>query len=244
MTKRLPQVSYPTYDLVLPSNGKKLKFRPFLVKEEKLLLLASQEQDVKYSTRTIKDIITNCTYGEVDPDTLPIFDIEWIFLQLRIKSKGSDLRLKYTCNNIPEGQTEVCGTEINLNLNLEELEIKKNPEHTKTIKFTEDSGFKLKYPTLDIFEELESYNSGADELFGILVKLIDTIYDKDSVTPASDFSEKELTEWVESFGENELDQIYKFFETYPRLSKTLTIKCPKCGHEEQVTLEGLQSFLF
>ena len=223
----LPKISTPTYELVLPSTGKKIKYRPFLVREEKILILALESQDSKQVTTSIKSILKSCisTRG-IKVDDLPTFDIEYLFLNIRGKSVGESLDLMVTCPD--DGVTQV-------------------PNHTKDIKIDENLTLRLKYPSLDQFIQNNfdmdtSDDAGLEQSFDVIAGSIDLVYNEEESWAAADCTKKELKQWVEQLNTNQFKKIEEFFTTMPKLSHTLTIKNPKTEVESEVTLEGLASF--
>ncbi len=237
----LPKISTPTYELVLPSTGKKIKYRPFLVREEKILILALESQDSKQVTTSIKSILKSCisTRG-IKVDDLPTFDIEYLFLNIRGKSVGESLDLMVTCPD--DGVTQVP-----VKLFIDEIEIKKDPNHTKDIKIDENLTLRLKYPSLDQFIQNNfdmdtSDDAGLEQSFDVIAGSIDLVYNEEESWAAADCTKKELKQWVEQLNTNQFKKIEEFFTTMPKLSHTLTIKNPKTEVESEVTLEGLASF--
>ncbi len=237
----LPKISTPTYELVLPSTGKKIKYRPFLVREEKILILALESEDSKQVTTSIKSILKSCisTRG-IKIDDLPTFDIEYLFLNIRGKSVGESLDLMVTCPD--DGVTQVP-----VKLFIDEIEIKKDPNHTKDIKIDENLTLRLKYPSLDQFIQNNfdmdtSDDAGLEQSFDVIAGSIDLVYNEEESWAAADCTKKELKQWVEQLNTNQFKKIEEFFTTMPKLSHTLKIKNPKTEVESEVTLEGLASF--
>ena len=236
----LPKITTPTYELVLPSSGKKIKYRPFLVKEEKVLILALESQDVKQITNAIKATLKECivTRG-VKVDDLPTFDIEYIFLNVRGKSVGEALELIVTCPDDEE-------TTVPVKVYIDEIEVKKDKKHKQEIPLDAKLTLKMKYPSLSEFIkenfEFSGETSNVQQSFDVVASCIDMVYDQDDVWAASDCTKKELTEWVEGLSSHQFKQIETFFETMPKLSHTLKVKNPKTKVESEVVLEGLASF--
>jgi len=236
----LPKISTPTYELVLPSSGKKIKYRPFLVREEKILILALESQDIKQITNAIKTTLKECivTRG-VKVDDLPTFDIEYIFLNVRGKSVGEALELIVTCPDDEE-------TTVPVKVYIDEIEVKKDKKHKQEIPLDAKLTLKMKYPSLSEFIkdnfEFSGETSNVQQSFDVVASCIDMVYDQDDVWAASDCTKKELTEWVESLSSNQFKQIETFFDTMPKLSHKLKVKNPKTKVESEVVLEGLASF--
>jgi len=236
----LPKITTPTYELVLPSTGKKIKYRPFLVKEEKVLILALESNDVTQITNAIKTTLKDCiTTRGIKVDELPTFDIEYIFLNVRGKSVGEAIDLVVTCPDDDE-------TTVPVKVYIDEIEIKKDKKHKQEIDLDGNLTLKMKYPSLSEFIknnfDFSGDDSSVEQSFEIVASCIDMVYDKDDVWAASDCTKKELIEWVETLNTNQFKMIEEFFATMPKLSHTMKVKNPKTKVESEVTLEGLASF--
>jgi hypothetical protein len=238
----LPKISTPTYELVLPSTGKTIKYRPFLVKEEKVLIIALESQDTKQITNAIKQVLKECiiTRG-IKIEELPTFDIEYIFLNVRAKSIDEKIDLIVTCS---DGETQVPVTVF-----IDEINVQKNPDHSKDIKLDQSLVLRMKYPSLDQFiknnfdfSSDEQNVSNIEKSFDIISSCIESVYTNDEAWSASDCTKKELIAFIESMDSNQFKQIEKFFETMPKLSHTVKVKNPNTGIDEEITLEGLTSF--
>jgi len=234
----LPKISTPTYDLVLPSNGKKIKYRPFLVREEKVLILALESQDIKQISNAVKSTLKSCVQTRgVKVDDLPSFDIEYIFLNVRAKSVGESLDLVITCPDDNE-------TTVNAQIYTDDIEVVKDPEHDNEVPLDAKLTLKMKYPSMDQFIK-NNFDVGdvtSNEAFDIVASCIDTIYDDSDVWSASDCTKKELVEWVGDLNTAQFKEVEKFFDTMPKLSHTIKVTNPKTKVESEVTLEGLASF--
>ena len=234
----LPKISTPTYDLVLPSNGKKIKYRPFLVREEKVLILALESQDIKQISNAVKSTLKSCVQTRgVKIDDLPSFDIEYIFLNVRAKSVGESLDLVITCPDDNE-------TTVNAQIYTDDIEVVKDPEHDNEVPLDAKLTLKMKYPSMDQFIK-NNFDVGdvtSNEAFDIVASCIDTIYDDSDVWSASDCTKKELVEWVGDLNTAQFKEVEKFFTTMPKLSHTMKVTNPKTKVESEVTLEGLASF--
>ncbi len=235
----LPKISTPTYELELPSNGKTIKYRPFLVREEKLLVLAMESEDPKQITTAIKSVIKNCieTRG-IKVETLPTFDIEYLFLNIRGKSVGEEVELNIICQD--DGTTTVP-----VKILLDDIKVVKNPEHTNKIKLDDNLMMEMKYPSLDQFIKSNfDFNSddAMNQSFDLIASCIDKIYNEEEVWDTGDVTKKELEEFLEQMNSSQFKQIENFFETMPKLSHTLHVKNPNTGVESEIVLEGLSSF--
>lgn len=239
----LPKIDVPVYETTLISTGKTVRFRPFLVKEQKIFLMASQSDDAKEVVNAIKQVISNCIVDDIDIDTLPTFDLENLFMQLRARSVGEKVELNYVCNNpVPDGkgETKPCGGKIKLFLDLLDIKPTLNPEHNKKIELTPKLGIVMKYPNFEILNSL-NIESQAD-LLKIITACIDYVYDEDQIYYAKDSTEKELMEFIENMQQSDVQKIEKFFQTMPKISKELDFHCAKCNYSENITIEGIQNF--
>jgi len=235
----LPKIATPTYELELPSSGKTVQYRSFLVKEEKLLVIALESEDTKQITTAIKAVIKACikTRG-VKVEALPTFDIEYLFLNIRGKSVGEDLDVNIICPDDKE-------TEVKININLDDIQCKKNSDHTNKIKLDDDLMMEMKYPSLDEFIksnfDLEEKNQ-MDQSFDLIASCIDKIYNEEEVWASEDCTKKEMSEFLESMNSSQFKEIETFFETMPKLSHTIEVVNPNTKKKNEVVLEGLASF--
>jgi DNA-directed RNA polymerase subunit M/transcription elongation factor TFIIS len=239
----LPKIDVPVYETTLISTGNKIRFRPFLVKEQKIFLMASQSDDSKEVVNAIKQVISNCVIDDINVETLPTFDLENIFLQLRARSVGEKVELNYVCNNslvTPSGESKPCGAKVQLFLNLLEVQPKTDPEHNKKVELTPKLGIVMKYPNFEILNSLKIESQS--DLIKIIVACIDYIYDSDQIYYAKDSTETELTEFIENMQQSDVEKIQKFFETMPKISKQMDFHCAKCGYKENMIIEGIQNF--
>lgn len=241
----LPKIDVPIYNVKLLSEKKKtLRFRPFSVKEEKLFLMANESEDLDTIIDTIKQVINNCLLDEYDIDSLPMFDVENIFLNMRARSVGEVLNLKYKCNNTIETEGEEphkCGNVVQIDVNVLEIEPQFDDKHSNKIEITENMGIVMKYPSFATLKQFDMTNE-ADSIINMTVSCIDFIYDKDEIYYAKDTSKEELIEFLESMQTKDLEKIRVFFETMPKMKKDIEFKCNKCGHEELISVEGIENF--
>ena len=235
----LPKIATPTYELELPSTGQSVKYRPFLVKEEKLLVLALESEDTKQITTAIKTVLKSCVQTKgIKVETLPTFDIEFLFLHIRGKSVGEELELRIICPDDKE-------TEVPLTLDIDEIKVVKNEEHNKQIKLDDNLMMELKYPSLDEFIKNNfDFKEGnqMEQSFELIGTCIDKIYNEEEVWATADCTKKEVKEFLESMNSSQFKDIEKFFETMPKLSHTHKVTNPKTKVESEVVLEGLASF--
>lgn len=240
----LPKLDVPIYTVNLISTGKPVRFRPFLVKEQKLFLMVSESNDPNEMITVIRQVLKNCVLDEVDIDNLPTFDLEYLFMHLRARSVEEIVELRYKCNNIVKdeaGQDKQCTGLVEYKLNILEIEPTKNPEHKNKIQITENLGICFKYPTFDMIQKYEKLNEN-EVMIRILVDCIDYIYDKEQIYYAKDSSRQELDEFVDSLQQKDLEKFKEFFDTMPEIKKDVHFKCPKCSYEENIEIKGLQSF--
>jgi hypothetical protein len=235
----LPKLDVPIYEVNLISTGKTIRFRPFLVKEQKLLLMAQQSEDNKETVNVVKQILKNCIVDEIDVDNLATFDVEYIFLNLRARSVNDVVDLQYKCNNVINEKQ--CGSIEKFKINLLEIKPTLSERHDKKIQLTDKVGVVMKYPTFEMISNLG--NKDEDEIFMILLaNCIDYIYDEEKTYRTKDYSAQELAEFIDNMQQKELSKIQDFFDSSPKLNKELNFKCQKCDYEETINLEGLQNF--
>ena len=237
----LPKISTPTHELVLPSTGKKIKYRPFLVREEKILILALESEDPKQISTAIKATLKACiqTRG-IKVEELPTFDIEYIFLNIRGKSVGESVDVIVTCPD--DGETTV-----ETQIYIDEIQVQKNEKHNRDIKLDDNLILRMKYPSLsefvqNNFDVSNTDNISFDASLDIIASCIDVVYNADESWAAADCTKKELNEWLETLNSNQFKQVETFFETMPKLSHTIKVTNPKTKIESDVTLEGITSF--
>ena len=235
----LPKISTPTYELELPSSGQTVKYRPFLVKEEKVLVIALESEDNKQITNAIKAVLKSCiqTRG-VKVEHLPTFDIEYLFLNIRGKSVGEELEVNVICPDDEE-------TQVKTTINLDDIQIEKDENHTKQIKLDDNLMMEMKYPSLEQFIknnfDFDEKNQ-MDQSFELIATCIDKIYNEDEVWATADCTKKEVNDFLESMNSSQFKEIETFFETMPKLSHTIKVTNPKTKVESDVVLEGLASF--
>ena len=233
----LPKLWYPTYELELPSTGKTIKYRPFLVKEEKVLLLALDSKDEKQVINAVKDLIKNCVTTRIKVDTLPSFDLEYLFLKIRGASIGENIILTVTC--LDDNETQVEAT-----INIDEVEVFKPEGHDKKIMFDDKTGIVMKYPSMKEFVEREFLQKEmkTEEVYDYIADSIDQIFDDEEVYDSSTTTKKEFRTFVDSLTTKQFEKIQQFYTTCPKLSHTFKVVNPNTGKESEYTVEGLQSF--
>ena len=235
----LPKLNTPTYELTLPSSNRKVKYRPFLVKEEKILLIAMESEDEKEMQNAVKQILKNCilTRG-ISVDKLAVFDIEYLFLNIRGKSVGEDIKLNIVC---PDDEV----TEVEVSVNVEDVKIQKSDKHDPVIQLTDQVAIVMKYPSMEMFvkNNITGENQQkVDTIFDMTIDCISQVVEGEDVLEAKSFSKKEMLEFVETFDTQQFQKIQDFFETMPKLSHTIKVLNPKTNIKSEVVIEGLSSF--
>ena len=235
----LPKIATPVYELELPSTGETIQYRPFLVKEEKVLVIALESEDTKQITTAIKNVIKNCIQSKgIKVETLPTFDIEYLFLNIRGKSVGEEIEVNVTCPD--DGVTQVPIT-----INLDDIQVQKNEDHTNRIKLDDTIMMEMKYPSLEQFIK-NNFNfedgNAMEQSFDLIATCIDKIFTEDEVWAVEDCTKKEIVEFLEQMNSSQFKEIEKFFETMPKLSHSITVKNPKTKKENAGVIEGLAGF--
>ena len=236
----LPKINTPTYELVLPSNGKKIKYRPFLVREEKILIMAMESEDMKQITNAIVQILSDCILSkEIKVESLSTFDIEYLFLNVRGKSVGETVEVNITCPDDGETQVEMV-------IDIDSIKVQKTRGHKNIIKLDDDLSMKLKYPSLEQFVEnnfeVAETQSSVGQSLSMITSCIEMVYNNDESWEATDCTKEELEEFIEQLNTKQFKEIENFFTTMPKLSHTIMVKNPNTGVESEVVLEGLASF--
>lgn len=242
----LPKINTPIFELNLPSTGQSVKYRPFLVKEQKILMMAMESEDQKSMMLSIKQIINNCAVDAVDVEKLPMFDLEYFFLRLRAKSVGEQVELNLRHPTGYNSKEIACDHASKFKLNLLDVEVEKTISHTDKIIIDEATGVgvKFKYPTAEIIENQDFSESKTelDAASEAMIGCIDFIFDKDNVYKREDSTKEELMEFLENLSQDQFQKLSVFFDTMPKLQHKIKWKCTGCGCEEEVTLQGLANF--
>ena len=233
----LPKLNVPTYELVVPSTDEKIKYRPFLVKEEKILLIAMESGETKDMLQAVKDIVDECTFNKLKLGDIPMFDVEYIFLNIRAKSVGEVSKLKVLCQD--DGKTYA-----NVEVDLNEVQVQVEEGHTNKIELTDEMGVIMKYPTIDSFNANGITDITTENMLEVIAACIAQIYDKkgDEVFEAKDQTAKELLEFVEQLNTKQFQKLQMFFDTMPKLKHVVTIENPKTKVKSDITLTGLNDF--
>ena len=235
----LPTISTPTYELTLPSSDKKIKYRPFLVKEEKILIIAMESQDSKQIARAIKDVLSKCILSRgIKVEKLSTFDIEYLFLNVRGKSVGEHIEVMVTC---PDDEK----TQVPMSINIDDIKVQKDDDHSTDIKLDDTYTLKMKYPSLtefikNNFDNLEKLD--VNDTFDLIASCIDQVYSEEESWSHQECTKKELSDFVESLNSNQFKMIENFFETMPKLAHKINVTNPNTKVESEIKIEGLQSF--
>jgi hypothetical protein len=237
----LPKIDTPIYEMTLPVSKKKIKYRPFLVKEQKNLLMAMEANDGESIQTNIKQVLHNCTLTEnVNIDSLPIVDIEYFFLQLRARSVGEVVTNKYRCNNKTEEKE--CNNVMEVEINLLDIKVENLNDNDEVVQVTDKISVKLNYPEFSVIKEISKVNSLADAAFEMIARSIDYVYDGEQFHYAKESTTQELVEFLESLNQQQFSKIEEFFSNLPKIEKKIEMKCSRCGFTHIIEAEGLESF--
>jgi len=237
----LPTIETPTYELNLPSTGKKIKYRPFLVKEEKILIIALDSKDQNEITNSVKDVLKKCVLTRgVKIDDLPTFDIEYIFLNIRAKSIGEDIKLVVTCPDDKE-------TEVPVTIYVDEIKVVKSKDHKRDISLDKNLILRMKYPSLNQFiqsnfETKDESQTTVDKTFQLIADCMDTVYTEEEAWESTDYSPNERLSFIEQLNSKQFKEVERFFATMPKLSHTIEVTNPNTKKKSKVVLEGLADF--
>jgi coenzyme F420-reducing hydrogenase beta subunit len=243
----LPKINAPIFELNLPSSGQSVKYRPFLVKEQKILLIALEANDTKGMLTAVKQIINNCAVDEIDIEKMPVFDIEYFFLRLRAKSVGETVELNLRHPTGVNTNGEACNNATQVKLNLLEVEVQKTISHTDKIVLDEETGvgIKFKYPNGELITKFDTESAGKSEIevaTEAMINCIDYIFDKENIYKKEDSTKEELLEFIENLSQKQFEKLSEFFNTMPKLKHTVKWKCSACGCMDEIELEGLANF--
>lgn len=234
----LPMNTTPSYTLEIPSTKQKVKFRPFLVKEEKALLIAQQSEDPEVMINTLKQVIEGCVKDKVDVDSLATFDLEYLFTQIRSKSVGEEIELIFPCAHCNDEKAKV-----KIKFDLTQINVETPENHSKKIDLFGDVGVMMKYPTIEVIEKIETLNNNdVDAVFDVVANCIEYIYDNNEIYYAKEQSKQELTEFLNNLTTTQFEKIQEFFQTMPKLKQEVNYTCPVCGAANHTVLEGLAAF--
>ena len=237
----LPMMNAPIYTMIVPSSGATVKYRPFLVKEEKALLIAQQSEDVVTMIETLKKVVKSCVQDQLDVEKLATFDLEYMFTQIRGKSVGETVDLTFSCDLDHGEENEKAKSVVRIDLST--ITVEKAEGHTNKIELFNDVGVVMKYPTVDVIKKLEGFDTNdLDTVFDIMTLSIDYIYDGEQLFHAKESTKQELLSFIENLTSDQFLKIQQFFETMPKITKKIEYDCPVCNRHHVKMLEGLQSF--
>ena len=231
----LPKLNTPTYELEQPSTGEKIKYRPFLVKEQKTLMMAQESEDDKEIKEALASLIRGCTFGDINPYELPIFDVEYFFLRIRGKSVGEKVDLNLLCPDDNE-------TRVSKTINLEDINVNMKVGHTNQVEITDSIKMVMRYPTLDDLTEISSEMDKSEDIFSLIKRCVHEIHDGEKVYNRVDMSSSELEEFIDSLTGEQFEKLSDFFETMPKVQHSVEVTNPKTKKKGEVVIEGIQSF--
>ena len=232
----LPRVNNPTYTLELPSTGKQIKYRPFLVKEQKVLMMAQDTKDESELANAMGQLVSACTFGEIDANISPMFDIEYIFLKIRTKSVGSNVKLTVTCPD--DGETKV-----KVDLDLDDVEVNMLDDHSNMVEITDQIKIVFRYPILQDVANLKANSNDVDKIFHVLNKCVDEIHFGDDIYRRGDMTESDVDNFIDELSSLQFEKLTDFFNGMPKLRHVIQVTNPKTKKKSEVVLEGLESFL-
>lgn len=233
----LPMMKTPMYSVKIPSTEQKVTFRPFLVREEKALLLAQQSESIEVMTNTLKEIITNCVKEKINIDSLAVFDVEYLFTQIRAKSVGETVDLIFTCAHCEQEKNKV-----KLGIDLTTIQVVKDPEHTNRIHLFDECGVIMRYPNLETFRKADGKEEDINAVMELVIDCIESIYNGDEVFYAKEQTKQELEEFIMNLTKEQFDKIESFFVSIPKFKHNIEFDCPVCGAHNETVLEGTASF--
>lgn len=242
----LPILNVPKYELTVPSTGNKIQYRPFLVKEEKILLMAAEGEDKKSIVTAIVQIITNCVIGTVDIEKLTTYDLEYIFLKLRARSVGESSELRYICQKTIKGKKgekgdKTCGSDITTSVDLSSIEVNRPDNHTTHVSLIDNIGIVFKDPPMSLLEFVILPGAEIDNV-DMVVACIDYIYEGEKIYKSDDYKKEELVSFIETLTQKQFEEVKTFFRTVPNLEHTLKLECPSCKNKSEIVLRGLNDF--
>lgn len=237
----LPKIDAPVYELDLPLSKKHIRFRPFLVKEQKNLMMALESDDRETIERNIRQVLTNCTLTDnIDVDRLPVIDVEFYFINLRARSVGEVVENEYICTNEVDGKA--CNNKMKGTLNLLDIKVDVDPNRKDTIKITDKISIKMKYPEFSLVDKLSKKESAVDIAFEVMAESIEWIFDGEQYYHAHETPKEELMQFIESLNQEQFGKLEEFFNNLPTMHRKMEMKCSKCGFEHTISMEGLESF--
>jgi len=241
----LPQLNSDLrYTLKLPTSGKKVEYRPFFVREEKMLMMALENDNQKEQIEAVKNVVQNCTFFKIDVSELPMIDLEWIFLNLRIKSKGETTELAYKCKGTDTTKDNKKCDHINkVTIDLTKIKVEEDSRHNQIIMISGDIGMKMKYPNLHMIDDLDDVNeSDIRQNMDMLINSVESIFEGESVHMAKDIDKQDIENFIDSMTDEQFEKVKMFFDTMPKLKTVAHIDCKECGAKEDIPLEGIRNF--
>jgi len=236
----LPNISVPLFKLNLPSNGEQITYRPFLVKEEKILLVAKEATDIESVTLAVQQVLNNCTEGQIDVKKLPTFDLEYLFLNVRAKSLGEQIELRYKHKTGKNRDGVECSAVTPVYIDVDDIKVKHRDNHSTKIMLTDTVGVKMKYPTIDLVNKIDSFNDEAS--IPIIVECVECLFDENKIYDETTTTKEELIEFIEKLDAKQMSKIREFFYTMPKLTYEVEYTCNSCGQKDTIRLEGLSDF--
>lgn len=236
----LPRIDVPTYDITLPISKQAIRFRPFLVKEQKILLMANEASDRDTIIRAIKQVLQNCTISKIEIDKFPILDIEYYFLHLRARSIGEVIELKYKCENVVNG--EICGSNLDVQFNLLDVQLENIENFSDVVMINSDIGIKFKYPDFSLYSSIKEDIDLSELFLDIIINSIDYIFEGDTINYAHETSKEELNDFLDALTQEQFQKIEEYFKNLPVLKKEVKTNCKKCGYEHEIKVENIESF--
>jgi hypothetical protein len=243
----LPKIDAPVYELELPLSKNRIRFRPFLVKEQRNLMMAMESEDKETIEKNIKQVLHNCILTEnIDVDALPLIDVEFLFINLRARSVGEIVESKYRCENLIETLTgekdTTCNNLMDVNINLLDIKVNINDEITDVIQLTPQISIKMKYPEFSILESVSKLESSTDIAFDMIISSVESIFDGQQYFYAKEVTRQEIVDFIESLNQDQFSKIENFFNNLPSLNKNVNMTCGKCGFDHTIEVEGLDNF--
>jgi len=236
----LPKIDVVTYEVTLPILKKTIRYRPFLVKEQKILLMASETQNTEAVEKAMRQVLNNCCLDDIDIENLSLLDVEYFFLNLRAVSIGEIVENRFRCKNVVND--EVCDNILQIELNLMDITVSGLDEYKDTVQLTDKIGVKMTLPRYSLLEKATEQNQMSDFVFDVMADCIEYIYEGEQIYYAKDSSKQEMVEFLESLNSNQFEKIHKYFENVPKLNKEKEVDCSKCGYHHKIEFEGLESF--
>lgn len=245
---KLPSITVPTFKAIVPSTQQEVTLRTYLVKEEKMFLMAQESKDANAAFDTLKQVLNNCSYGQLDVDKLAVFDVEYLFLQLRAESVGAECKVAFRCQNkiqlAPDTEDVTCGTLVPFVVNLKEVKVVVPEGHSATVQIEDNLWMKMRYPALgEAAHELATTGNVTESVMSVIASCVDMIYSKTESSERPELAQEDIVKFLDELRPAHFKAIQRFFLTMPRLQHTLQFKCTKCGYQQPIEMQGMESFL-